>query len=379
MINPVDFYNELKQNNIEFFTGIPDSLLKDICAVITEHSSESEHIIAANEGCAIGLAAGYHMATGKIPLVYMQNSGLGNSVNPLLSLIDKEVYNIPLLLLIGWRGKPGFKDEPQHIKQGRVTLPLLDAMEIPYEMVSQEFESVKKLLLDTYNYIKAQSSPFALIVQKGTFSNYRSGELHSNYILNRETVIKTIADSLEDNAVIVSTTGKTSRELFEYRSSAGNGHEKDFLTVGSMGHANQIALGISLFKKDRPIYCFDGDGAIIMHTGGLGIIGNLKPENFKHIIFNNGAHESVGGQPTIAHNINLKNIFCGFGYLDYYCVSNEKELKNIIPAFKKAKGPVVLEIKIKSGSRKDLGRPTKSPIENKINFMKYLNNDLANS
>lgn len=374
MISPKAFYNHLKESSIEFFTGVPDSLLKDICGYITENTPKEKNIIAANEGNAIGIASGYHLATGKIPLIYMQNSGIGNAVNPLLSLVDPEVYSIPMLLMVGWRGEPGKKDEPQHIRQGKVTIGMFDTMDIPVEILPDDFESAKKVIDKSIAYIRKNNRPLALIIRKGTFESFRlKPNEHSLFELNRENAIQIIVDHLDDMDIVVSTTGKTSRELFEYRERINQGHDKDFLTVGSMGHANQIALGIAISKQDRNVFCFDGDGALLMHMGSLGIIGDLAPKNFKHIVFNNGAHESVGGQPTIGYTIDLMKISGAFNYKKYFLAESKNDLIEKIKEFINTEGPVLLEIKIRKGSRDDLGRPTKTPLENKHSFMKFIN------
>jgi phosphonopyruvate decarboxylase len=373
MINPKQFYNLLFDNGIFFYTGVPDSLLKSICAYITDHTIKENNIISANEGGAIALGAGYHLATGKIPLIYMQNSGIGNAINPLLSLVDKKVYSIPMILMIGWRGEPGVKDEPQHIKQGEVTLKLLEVMNIPYEILPDDFNTAKPIIEKSIEYVSKRNSPIAFIIKKNLFESYDLQNIvNTNLDMNREDAIKEIVDYLDKDDIVVSTTGKTSRELFEYRTKLQQGHEKDFLTVGSMGHASQIALGIASQKQSRQVYCFDGDGAVIMHTGSLGINGAISPKNLKHIVFNNGAHDSVGGQATIGFDINFSNLAKEFNYKNTFFASKVSELKEKFIELKHSEGPSLLEIRINKGARKDLGRPTSSPIENKIEFMKFL-------
>jgi phosphonopyruvate decarboxylase len=373
MIQPSFFIDLLKEQDLDFYTGVPDSLLKSICAYITDHFDEDSHIIAANEGNAVGLAAGYHLATGKIPVVYMQNSGLGNTVNPIASLIDEDVYHIPLLLLVGWRGEPGIKDEPQHIKQGKITLPLLETMGIENMILSDKEEIASLQIKDAVSYIKRYNKPFAFVVRKETFDNYTlQNKIPDKYTLSREEAIKLVASNLEEDDVIISTTGMISRELFEYRAKGEQGHQRDFLTVGSMGHASQIALGIALQDKRRKIYCFDGDGALLMHTGSLAIIGARKPENFFHFIFNNGAHDSVGGQPTVAFGMDISSMAKAMGYTETYSVEDKNELTKTLEIIKNKKGPVLVEIKVKKGNRPDLGRPTTTPIENKKSLMNFL-------
>jgi phosphonopyruvate decarboxylase len=373
MIEPKLFYDLLIENDVDFFTGVPDSLLKNICAYITDKTDSEHNIIAANEGNAIGLASGYHLATGKTPLVYMQNSGLGNAVNPLLSLAAPEVYGIPILLMIGWRGEPGVKDEPQHVKQGEVMLAMLDAMKIDYEILPNDIEIAKPIIEAMIQQMQESKTQKALIIKKNTFDKYAlQGSSVNHYQLSREDAIQTLIGHLDESDIIVSTTGKASRELFESRAAENSGHQRDFLTVGSMGHANQIALGIALKKKNRTVYCFDGDGAALMHTGGIGIIGSYKAANFKHILFNNGSHESVGGQPTIGLEINMAPIAEGFKYKAIFQASSLEEINTLMPRIKAIDGPILFEIKIASSSRADLGRPTIAPKDNKIDFMRFL-------
>ncbi len=370
MISCKNFYDKLIENKIDFFTGVPDSLLKDFCAYVADNTPDERNIIAANEGNAVALAAGYHLATRRFGLVYMQNSGEGNAVNPLTSLADPDVYSIPMLLIIGWRSEPGKKDEPQHVKMGKITLKLLDTLEIPYKILEDSYEDTIK---EAINYMKNKKSPYAIVVSKGTFQEYKlKNKIKTNYELNREEAIKIIAPLLHDDDIVVSTTGKTSRELFELREATKQGHEKDFLTVGSMGHSSSIALGIALKKSDRDVYCFDGDGALIMHMGALAIIGQLKPKNFKHIVFNNYAHDSVGGQPTAAFNINIPKIAKACGYKDAFSAETKEEIIDKVGKMSKMEGPILLEVIINKGARKNLGRPTKTPIENKEDFMKFL-------
>ncbi len=373
MIQPKIFIETLNRHGIDFFTGVPDSLLKDICAYIQDHIDSRHNIITANEGGAIGLAAGYHLATGKIPVVYMQNSGEGNIINPLASLTDKEVYNIPVLLIIGWRGRPGIHDEPQHIKQGKVTLPLLETMGIRYQVLSKDEATAETQIAAAVDEMRATNEVYALVIEKGTFETYQLQNVISNDLtLSREEAIQTVASSIGAADVIVSTTGMISRELFEYRTLCQQSHERDFLTVGSMGHASQIALGIALAKPERRVWCFDGDGAALMHMGGMAILASKQPENLIHVVFNNGAHDSVGGQPTVGLSIDLPKIADAVGYQHTFSVSDKDSLQRAVSTVKDLSGPVLLQVCVKKGNRKDLGRPTTTPIENKEAFMHFL-------
>ncbi len=373
MIKPKNFYDSLTLNKVDFYTGIPDSLLKDFCSYISDNTPSHKHVITANEGGSVALAMGYYLATKKIPLVYMQNSGFGNTINPLLSLADSKVYGIPMLLVIGWRGEPGLKDEPQHLKQGEVSETLLQTLGIPYIIISDKTKNINNVVTSAINKAEENNEPYAILVRKGTFEPYSlKSKIKTSFDLNREDAIIKTTEFLSDSDIIVATTGKTSRELFEYRAKNSQGHHRDFLTVGGMGHASQIALGISIAQPKKTVYCFDGDGAALMHTGSLGIIGDLGLDNFKHIIFNNGAHDSVGGQPTIGFDICFGEIARSFNYRKVFKIEKLKDFNRIFSNFQKHKGPCLLEILVNKGARKDLGRPTVSPKENKIDFMSFI-------
>lgn len=373
MLSPKIFIESLAAKGIDFFAGVPDSLLKNVCAFISDTLDDRHNIIAANEGAAVGLAAGHYLATGHIPCVYMQNSGEGNAINPLASLTDKEVYGIPVLLVIGWRGEPGVHDEPQHVKQGKITLPLLNAMGIRHEILSQDETEFRSQLDGAVRHMSETGEAFAFIVRKNTFEPYTLQRHEVNeYPLSREEAIQKVAASLSAKDVIVSTTGMISRELFEYRTAQGQGHERDFLTVGSMGHASQIALGIALEKTDRRVWCFDGDGAALMHLGSVAIIADKAPENFVHVIFNNGAHDSVGGQPTVGLKVNLAGIAKAAGYKDAVSVTTAEDLGSALKVLKTMRGPVLLEVRVHRGNRKDLGRPTTTPIQNRDALMEFM-------
>ncbi|HJM12154.1 MAG TPA: phosphonopyruvate decarboxylase [Candidatus Marinimicrobia bacterium] len=373
-IKPTDFYDQLASHGVEFFTGVPDSLLKEFCLCIDDRISNDKHIIAANEGNAVALASGYYLAQESIPLVYMQNSGLGNAVNPLLSLCDPDVYSIPLLVMIGWRGEPGVKDEPQHVTQGRVQIELLEALGLPYEIISKDDDQFYKKISNVIEIAKNENKPVVLLIKKGTFEKYKDEIVQSDdQRMNREEALEIILENLDDNAIIVSTTGKTSREIFEIREKRGQTHEQDFLTVGSMGHCSSIALGIALAKPHREVVCIDGDGAMLMHLGSLTSIASMKPKNFRHILMNNEVHESVGGQETAAKYLDLSAIVEAVGSSKVFKAATPNDLKTNITNFITCSGPSFLEVKIKPGSREDLGRPTVKPADNKENFMKFLN------
>jgi phosphonopyruvate decarboxylase len=376
VIDPGFFYTKLKERGTDFFTGVPDSLLKSFCAYVSVHGGEERHITAVNEGAAVALASGYYLAIGKIPLVYMQNSGIGNAVNPLLSLADPEVYSIPLLLLVGWRGEPGIYDEPQHVKQGRVTEELFRAMEIPYAVLCLEEGELDSQLDAVYGRMRERGGPYALLVRKNTFAPSPPQDTDHEAAkaeMGREEAIEELLRFSREGEFFFSTTGMASRELYELRDKLGQSREQDFLTVGSMGHASQIALGAALQRPALPVTCVDGDGAALMHLGALAAIGNRKPRNFRHILLNNGAHDSVGGQPTIARGLDFTVIARACGYENVYSARTRVTLRSILERIEKRReGPVFVEVQVRKGARQNLGRPKSGPLENKKLFMDSL-------
>jgi phosphonopyruvate decarboxylase len=371
-ISPKDAFEKFIDEGINFFAGVPDSLLKNFCSYVDENLGEDSHVITANEGSSVAISIGYHLATGKTPLVYMQNSGLGNAVNPLLSLADERVYSIPMILMIGWRGEPSVKDEPQHIKQGAVTETMLDAMELETLILDQN--SSLDIINKAVDIANKNSKPVVILVKKNTFSEYTSKIIRkSSSTMTREDIIEVIAFGAKQyDHSIVSTTGVASRELFEYRVNNNMSHSNDFLTVGGMGHASQIALGLAMFSQDKNILCLDGDGAFLMHAGSVAEIGVRGLKNLKHIVINNECHDSVGGQPTRAGQINISQIATSFGYKVFPTCETMEQLNNSVDKFLSCRDCCFMEIKAMPGFRKNLGRPTSSPTENKICFMQSL-------
>lgn len=372
MLEPAFFIDELAKHHLDFFAGVPDSLLKNICAYIADHADAEHNIIAANEGAAVGLAVGHFLATGQPGVVYMQNSGEGNAINPLVSLADKDVYQIPMLLLIGWRGRPGVHDEPQHVKQGKITTGLLNTLGIDYDVLSMVPEKAAVQLQKAAKALR-NNEMYALVIEKGTFADYQLQQKETlQFPMSREQAIQAVAAAMDERDAAVSTTGMISRELFETRVAWGQSNERDFLTVGGMGHASQIALGIALSQPERRIWCFDGDGATLMHMGSMAIVAAKKARNLVHVVFNNGAHDSVGGQPTVGLSIDLPAIARAVGYRYICSVSEEQELGQALAQAKQEEGPVFLEVKVHKGNRKDLGRPTSTPVQNKESLMAFL-------
>lgn len=359
--------------DFDFFAGVPDSLLKPLCNyLIAKYGINEHHIIAANEGNAMALAAGYYLATGKVPVVYMQNSGIGNIINPVISLMNEKVYGIPCILIVGWRGEPGVYDEPQHIYQGEVTVRLLEDMNIRTFIISKETtEKAVEEQLTAWKPVLATGKQVAFVVRKGAIEFDGTIIYKNKYSMRREEIIKHIV-SVTGNDIIVSTTGKASRELFEIRNANGQRHERDFLTVGSMGHSSSIALGIALQRPDKRIWIIDGDGAVLMHMGSMALIGSNKPKNVVHVVINNGAHETVGGMPTVAENIDLVKIAEGCGYPNAVCTDSLEKLDIVLNKAKKKNELSFIEVRSAIGARDDLGRPTTTAKENKEAFMKYL-------
>ena len=358
----------------DFYTGVPDSQLKALCNYLmaTYGIDPKHHIIAANEGNCTALAAGYHLATGKVPVVYMQNSGEGNIINPVASLLNDKVYAIPVVFIVGWRGEPGIHDEPQHIYQGEVTVKLLEDMDIASFIIGKETtDEEAEAAMAGFRTILAQGKDVAFVIRKGALTDAPKVEYRNDNTMVREEIIRHIV-KVSGEDPIVSTTGKASRELFEIRESNGQGHQYDFLTVGSMGHSSSIALGVALNKPDQRIWCVDGDGAVLMHMGSMAVIGANKPKNLVHVVINNSAHETVGGMPTVAGSIDLVAIAKGCGYPRAVCVDNPEDLDCALEEAKNADTLSLIEVKCAVGARDDLGRPTTTALDNKISFMKYL-------
>lgn len=371
MIQATEFLESLRSNGVSFFAGVPDSLLKDFCACVMETVESSHHVIAANEGGAVALAVGHYLATGTVPLVYMQNSGLGNATNPILSLADKEVYGIPMVLLVGWRGEPGVKDEPQHVKQGRVQPALLRAMELESVIIDRNTDSVPHVVADMVGKAKALANPVVIVVRAGTFAPYAPcSRVATPYELSRERAIEIVLSSISPETIVVSTTGMASREVFEFRAREHRPHSRDFLTVGSMGHSVMIALGVALSRPELRVLCLDGDGAVLMHMGALPILGSTGPSNLLHVVLNNQAHDSVGGQPTAAGSVDFPVVARACSYAFATSVSTEAALRQALVEGSVAReGPVLIEVKIKRGARADLGRPTSTPTQNRDQLM----------
>ena len=373
MINCGSFFEVLSSKGISFFSGVPDSLLKNFCSYLMDHASSKKHVIAANEGNAVGLGIGHYLATGNVPLVYLQNSGQGNVINPIASLSDPDVYGSPMVLLVGWRGEPALSDEPQHKKQGKITFPLFETMGIPISLLPDNEDALSGCVENAVRQAVEEKRPVALVVRKGLFERYElQKKIISKGQITRESAIELIVNGLDRRAVVVATTGKISRELYEIRERKKNGHQSDFLVVGGMGHASQIAAGIALEKSDRQVLCLDGDGAALMHMGGLGVLASLNLPNYKHVVLNNGAHDSVGGQPTVGFNVNFAKIADACGYASTFVVHDEKELDETLSPFFDAMGPAFLEVQVALGSRADLGRPQTSPQHNKKQLMEFL-------
>lgn len=357
----------------DFYIGVPDSQLRALCDCLMKNKGiGAEHVIAANEGNAVALAAGEYLATGRIPVIYMQNSGIGNAVNPILSLTSEKVYGIPCIFIVGWRGEPGVYDESQHIHQGELTIRLLEDLGLRVYVIDTDTseDDIRHKLVESENWF-AQGKSIAFVVKKDALKNNAKMQYQNSYVMLREQVIEYVTEAAGQD-VIVATTGKAGRELYEVRERRGQSHKYDFLTVGSMGHCSSIALGIAMHKPNRKVWCIDGDGAVLMHLGAMAVIGNRKPKNFVHVVINNEAHESVGGMPTVAGTMNIPQIAMGCGYASAISVQTLAELHEKLQRAKDAAVLSLIEVKCAVGARADLGRPKTSPKENRDSFMEYM-------
>lgn len=363
----------LEQRGIHTIIGVPDSTLKQFCDGLQNYKGNINHYVPVNEGAAVGLAVGSYLADGKPACVYMQNSGIGNAVNPIASLANRDVYGIPMLFLVGWRGEPGVKDEPQHVFQGKITCKLFEVLSIPYEVIDKDttWEQMEGILTEAFETLSG-GEQFAIIVRKGTFEKDVPYTWENGNTLNREEALATILKEGGHEAVLVSTTGKISRELYEQSDALYGTHENIFMTVGGMGHASMIALGIAKKRPEEKIICIDGDGAALMHMGALAFISSQSPENFVHIIINNQSHESVGAMPTGCQKVNFSELAKNVGYSWTIRVSTLEELTKVLRNIDEQKGPILVEVLVSLDSRADLGRPKESARENKEAFMEYI-------
>lgn len=367
------FAEKIHELGINTMVGVPDSTLKQFCDYMnTDGEKIFQHYVPENEGAAVGIALGTYLSTGKPACLYMQNSGLGNIVNPITSLANKEVYDIPMLLLVGWRGEPGFHDEPQHKFMGRITKEILEVLEIPYSVIGEDTSDMRlqEILIDAEKAL-AEKRQYALIIKKNTFEIRQNAGYGNDYSLVREEVIGEILKKLSKDDVVISTTGKISREVYEQSDMILGQHAQEFLTVGGMGHASMIAFGIAKNMPEKRIFCLDGDGAVLMHMGSLAFIGKQSPENLFHICLNNNAHESVGGMPTGAAGLSYAGVAEASGYRKCFLIEDKETINEKLDMAFREKGPVFIEIRVSMDSRSDLGRPKESAVENKEQFMRY--------
>lgn len=375
MLRPEWFHRRLAARGVDFYTGVPDTVLKSLCSYLVDAVPPPGHVTAANEGGAVGLAAGHYLATGRPALVYMQNSGIGNAANPLLSLVDRDVYAIPMLLAIGWRGEPGVKDEPQHLKQGRLTTPILDCLEIPWGVLDGDEGGAEAELDKAFASFKRSPGPYAFVIRNKAFAPYapRSGQTAAAPAdMTREAALAVVREACGDRAALLGSTGMGARELFEIGDRAGGDVKRLFLNVGAMGHCSQIAAAVALARPERPVVCLDGDGALFMHLGVLPVISGLRPRNLLHVALNNGIHESVGGQPTPLPDLSLAGLASASGYPLVRRAESMDGLRRALAEWNGTNGPFFLEVLIRPGFRADLGRPTWMPVQAKEAFMGFL-------
>lgn len=374
MIDPKGLVDALAERGVDFACGVPDSLMEPLCTYLAT-LPRGRHVMAANEGAAVGLGIGHYLGTGDPALVYLQNAGIGNAINPLISLANPEVYGTPMLLLVGWRGQPGTRDEPQHMVQGRLMTPILEAADVPWTTLPPDFDDAVTCLADALQKAKDLSSPYVVLVERGTFAPYES-EIPANdegsSLSSREEALVALLDATGDQGVFVATTGMLGRELYEYREQSGSFAGRDFLTVGGMGHASSIALGVALERPDREVWCLDGDGAVLMHLGSLAVVADQAPPNFHHVVFNNGVHDSVGGQPTAMRSVDLPAAARAFGYRYSSAVSDVATLGEVVAKMRAHTGPTLIDLHVRPGNREGIGRPQRSPAQAKTAFLTSL-------
>jgi phosphonopyruvate decarboxylase len=380
MISAKGFVKQFVKNGVTRFTGVPDSVLKPLCNYLSSNSGSFENTIVANEGSAIAVATGHFLSTGRPSLVYFQNSGLGNALNPLVSLTHPNVYGIPAILLIGWRGEPGVKDEPQHIEQGSITPRILESLGIPWFVLPTDDTSLPSFLSKVFESMRLAGGPVAILARPATFNDLEINECATTgFEFTREKAISAVVDSLPSRSVVVCTTGMASRELYEHRMATSGEINRDFLMVGAMGHASSVAHAIASIKRDLLVCCIDGDGALLMHMGAVAVIGMSKTSNLVHVLINNAAHDSVGGQPIAAENLDMLELALACGYRKAIRVNSAQEIERLLESKLLNDGPTFIDVKVSKGSRKDLGRPKTSPKQNKENFIKYMKKiDLSN-
>lgn len=350
MLDQEKIYKLLVDNGVDFFTGVPDSYLNGFCNYVLKKAPKNKNIIAANEGNAIGIASGHYFATKEVPLVYMQNSGLGNTINPLASLVDEHVYAVPMLLLVGWRGEPGTGDWAQHQLQGEITPKLLEVMHIPYMILEDDYEKSSEMIIKAIKVARENRKPYGLIAPKGVMAGEKLNNKDSIYPMSREEAIEVILDNMSENTVFSATTGRATRELFFLRERRKESRKCDFLNVGSMGHASSVALGIALEEPDRKVVVLDGDSAAIMHLGAMTMISKLHVPNYMHVILNNGAHESVGGQPSAGHLVDFTKIAEACGYVTVgKAVTCKEELIQAIKVLNASEKASFIDVRIHKG------------------------------
>ncbi|HEX6233542.1 MAG TPA: phosphonopyruvate decarboxylase [Jiangellaceae bacterium] len=375
MIDPAHFVYNLRELGVTMYTGVPDSLLKQLGAHVMATLPRQNHVIAANEGGAVAIAMGHYLRTGSPAVIYLQNSGMGNTINPLLSLADPDVYGTPMVVIVGWRGQPEVKDEPQHVKQGRVMTALLDALELPWSVLPREPTAADSTMAEAVKVAVDRNTPYVVLVEKDTFAKAdvsMPAVAGQEGLASREDALIAMAEAVGREAIIVSTTGMLSRELFEYRERSGQSGERDFLTVGGMGHASSIALGIAMQETEREVWCFDGDGALLMHLGSLAVIADHAPPSYFHVVFNNGVHDSVGGQPTSVNVVDVAAVARAMGYRYAQSTSDLAAVADAVAQLRSRGGPALLELKVRPGNRAGIGRPTRTPAQSKQAFMAAL-------
>jgi len=374
MLSTQQFGSELKKLGYDFYSGVPCSFLKNL---INYAINECDYIMAANEGDAVAIASGAYLG-GKKSVVLMQNSGLTNATSPLTSLNFS--FKLPVLGFVSLRGEPGLQDEPQHELMGQITEKLLKLMQVKWDYLEIDFALAKKQLRKADRYI-AKGETFFFVVKKDTFDEVKLKDQSLKTLQNkikarssqkselptRRETLKVLTDLSEKDTVLLATTGKTGRELFEVADK-----DNHLYMVGSMGCISSLGLGLALARPDKKVIAIDGDGAAIMRLGALTTNGYYQPANLLHLLLDNNTHDSTGGQATVSHNVDFVDQAAAVCYPISMSVNGLDELTKAIIKWKMHGGLTFIHLKIAKGSTKELGRPSIKPHEVKERLMKFI-------
>jgi phosphonopyruvate decarboxylase len=340
---------------VRFATGVPDSLLAPLCDQVDDRRS-IQHIIAASEGSALALGGGHYLATGQRPLIYMQNSGLPNAINPYLSMCHPSAYAIPSIWVIGWRGEPGVPDEPQHRAIGAATEGLLALLNVPVFMLrSGDADELDRL--EAWMQDREQGTVAVLVSARAVDADRRAPRRLEARPLKRREVLEHLVTGLDEEDTIFAGIGHVGRELLAVRGGAPTEFAGDLLCVGGMGHASQFALGFALARPERRVWCLDGDGAFTMHMGACSWLTRHPEQRFIHVLFDNGVHASVGGQPVCGQAVDFGRIAGALGYQHIERVSTLPAAQAALDQARARRAPTFLWCMVDERSASGLPRP----------------------